>query len=137
MSSGVAEIWDSGYNGSQKGLIHRYSKGDGEVGLGIKSLAWNKDLITLGIENGLVCLFDVRAPGSGVYLRGHKSRVLSLKWSVDKKYLASGDADGTVLIWDNRAGKPLVDTKGISKIQQKGSVKVSHKFFQAKSPCSN
>jgi WD40 repeat protein len=55
--------------------------------------------------------------------------VIGLKWSVDKKYLASGDANGTVLIWDNRAGRPLADTRATNKIGKEGGVKVSHMFY--------
>jgi len=127
MSGGNAEFWDSGYNGSKKGLVHRYSAGNGGVGVGIKSLTWNKDLMALGIEDGRISLFDIRAPGSGVDSNRHKSRVVSLKWSTDRNYLASGDADGVVHIWDHRAGKSLLDLgDGISKIRHKGCVKVSH-----------
>jgi len=135
MSGGTAEFWDSGYNGSKKGLVHCYAAGNSGfgIGIGIKSLAWNKDLMALGIEDGRISLFDIRVPSSGVdYKRGvdynrHKSRVVSLKWSTDKNYLASGDVDGVVHIWDHRAGKSLLDLgDGISKIRHKGSVKVSH-----------
>ncbi|KIM41858.1 hypothetical protein M413DRAFT_445069 [Hebeloma cylindrosporum] len=124
MSSGNAEFWDSGYNGSQKALVHRYSTGSGQSGVGIKSIAWNKDLVALGIEDGRISLFDVRAPSNVVDSDRHKSRVLSLKWSTDKNYLASGDSDGIVHIWDKRAGKSLLDLgDGISRIRHKGSVK--------------
>lgn len=127
MTGGEAEFWDSAYNGSRKALIHRYSSPSCVRGIGVKSLAWNKDLIALGIESGCISLFDIRAPGNGVNSNRHKSRVLSLKWSTDKNYLASGDGDGIVQIWDIRAGKSLHDLgDGISRIRHKGCVKVSH-----------
>ena len=127
MTGGEAEFWDSGYNGSQKGLAYRYSSPSCVRGIGIKSLAWNKDLVALGIESGCISLLDIRAPTISVDSTRHKSRVISLKWSTDKNYLASGDADGVVHIWDIRARKSLLDLGGgISRIRHKGSVKVSH-----------
>jgi cell division cycle protein 20 (cofactor of APC complex) len=51
--------------------------------------------------------------------------VYSVKWSTDGNYLASGDAEGSLFIWDARAGKNLEDRSSRSaKINLGGPIKV-------------
>ena len=35
----------------------------------------------------------------------HTDKVMSVAWSPDEKYIASGSFDGTVKVWDVRNGK--------------------------------
>src|SRR5690349_14343206 len=43
---------------------------------------------------------------------GHSQTVLSLAWSPDGKYIASGSNDRTVQVWDTRTGKRILTYRG-------------------------
>ena len=48
-------------------------------------------------------------------LEGHSYSVISVCWSPDGIYLASGSWDETVIIWDANSGEKLKTLKGHSK----------------------
>ena len=48
---------------------------------------------------------DLRAGSSAQELRGHQSSVLSVKWSPNFSFLASGCLGGQVLLWDIRKAR--------------------------------
>ena len=64
----------------------------------IPSLAWNNNVISAGLRNGAVKNFDVRSKELVQTLRAHSMEVCGLRWSPDKKYLASGGNDNLVQI---------------------------------------
>lgn len=64
----------------------------------IPSLSWNNNVISAGLRNGIVKHFDIRTGETVQTLRIHNMEVCGLKWSPDKKYLASGGNDNLVQI---------------------------------------
>lgn len=86
---------------------------------------WIDHSFAVGRESGKISLFDCRAKDGVKSLAGHKAEVCGVRWSHDGSYLASGDQDGAVYIWDARADKYLVGggEKG-RKMRHNGPVKV-------------
>jgi len=120
-TKGVVQMWDAGSGG--KGMaMHTWNPRDEG---GVKSLAWNCDLLTVGMEKGDITLTDIRCARENKIIEKHKTRVLGLQWSADKNYLASSDKDGVVHIWDRRIGKSLLDFgQPITKIRHNAAIKV-------------
>ena len=62
--------------------------------------------IALGCEDGTIRLFDVSdASAPPLYskaLSRHSSRILSVAWSPDANFLATGGSDGMIKLWDLR-----------------------------------
>src|SRR5262249_39347674 len=52
-------------------------------------------------------LWDLAGGGRRCTLPGHENAVESLSLTADGKSLASGDAEGRLLLWDLRTGRPL------------------------------
>ncbi|KAJ2911725.1 hypothetical protein MD484_g8687, partial [Candolleomyces efflorescens] len=99
-----------------------------------KSLCWNGDLLTLGMTDGGIYFHDIREEersfnvGGGSdtdtdTFAGHRKSVVSFAWDSSGNYLASGDIDGNVHIWDVRARKALTGVKRSSKIRHQAPVK--------------
>ena len=74
----------------------------------ISAMSWNRDMLSAGTRNGAIFNHDVRAAASVVQtLRGgHHQEICGLKWSPDKRYLASGGNDNVVNVW-NTAGNTV------------------------------
>lgn len=124
LSTGVVALWDA----EQKKCKDKWYIGDEDEGelLSVKSLAWNRDLLAIGLDGGVISMLDLRSPRDVPTFKKHRTNVLSLQWSFDKAYLASGDRDGVVHIWDLRNGKSLLDSsKPFTKIRHRGSARVS------------
>lgn len=100
----------------------------GDSTCAVGGLAWSDTTLAVGRRSGDISLFDSRLQDEVKSLTGHKAKVHGLKWTQDGRYLASGDYDGTVHIWDARADKPLVG-EGVKgrKMKHKGPVKVFYK----------
>ncbi|MEE0947967.1 MAG: hypothetical protein U0L53_04505, partial [Bacteroidales bacterium] len=47
-------------------------------------------------------------------LEGHSDYVMSVCWSPDGKYLASGSCDSTIIIWDAMSGVCILSLEGHS-----------------------
>ena len=125
-NSGVVQIWDAAQSG--EGMLLRTWREDEAIGVG--GLDWNEHLLSVGLSDGTVSLFDTRSHKPTRRVRAHKGKVLGVKWSTDGLYMASGDDLGLVYIWDKRAGKQLLDeATQSSKMRHLGGVKVRYPFF--------
>lgn len=122
-NTGVVQVWDAGQEGGKGKHLRLWRDGQST---GVGGLDWNGDLLAVGSHNGTISLFDVRSKVDARNISTHKDKVLGLKWSLDGSYLASGDEQGMVYIWDNRAGKQLFGeaTHG-QKMRHHGPVKVN------------
>ena len=119
---GWIQIWDATRNtGVPAKAIHTWFKGED---LGIRSISWSDDVMAVGADEGMISLVDIRTPDDGIKISQHRDSVLGLKWSPDGTFLASGDRNGLVYIWDKRATKSLVNTTP-TKIRNQGSARVS------------
>ena len=73
-----------------------------------RTVAWNSDNSVIAYSEGsLINLlqFGSAGPEENIMLSGHSNSVVSMSWSKDDLYLASGDADGNIIIWDSVSGK--------------------------------
>jgi cell division cycle protein 20 (cofactor of APC complex) len=119
---GWIQTWDATRNiRVPTKATHSWFKGKD---LAIKSISWNDDVMAVGADEGLISLVDIRTSDEGVKISQHRDPVLGLKWSTDGTFLASGDRNGLVYIWDKRAAKSLLDTSP-TKIRNQGSARVS------------
>ena len=80
---------------------------------------------------------DLRAGSSVQELRGHQSSILSVKWSPNFSFLASGCLGGQVLLWDIRKARNCLMSLDMGNLKGKGTVfenrpKKSHSTFRAK-----
>lgn len=101
--------------GTDKGTVHVIdtSTGDEYRQLKIKDdgtnqrevptgLAFSADgeLLAVGSRRGMVSLWEMGSGKERVSFPGHRSEVLCLAFSPDRKLLASGGSDQTILAWD-------------------------------------
>ncbi|KAF9555723.1 WD40 repeat-like protein [Agrocybe pediades] len=120
MSKGTVQMWDAGAGGKGTAIHTWNPRKDG----GARSLAWNHDLLTIGMGNGDIVLTDIRSARNTEVIEKHKAHVLGLQWSADHNYLASSDKSGAIHIWDRRVGKSLLDFgQPITKMRHKAPVK--------------
>lgn len=92
---------------------------------GMGGIDWYENVLAVGRASGKVSLYDCRDLSKMTSLEGHRAKVRGVKWSTDGRYLASGDHDGAVVIWDARAGKDLFTTEDKGrKMKHRGPVKV-------------
>ncbi|URE45058.1 Anaphase-promoting complex subunit [Musa troglodytarum] len=68
----------------------------------VLSLAWRSNsILTAGRSDGTVVDYDFRKDDTSIcFYNGHRRGVCSLKWSDNRRYLASGGHDKLVHIWD-------------------------------------
>jgi cell division cycle protein 20 (cofactor of APC complex) len=94
-SDNCVELWDV----SAQRCIRRMKSQEARVG----SLACNQHIITSGSRSGSIHNHDVRIKDHHVgTFTTHTHEVCGLKYSMEKKYLASGANDNLVCIWDPR-----------------------------------
>lgn len=79
---------------ADKGVFYA-RKGEGRV----STLAWNGNVISMGSKSGTITNVDFREKKPIGKFVGHTQEVCGLKWSADKKYLASGSNDNLIRIW--------------------------------------
>ena len=92
----------------------------------VGGIDWSDDILAVGRGSGKISAFDSRQRGEayGLYA-GHDAHVRGVKWREDGIYLATGDEDGIVQIWDVRAGsKVLGGAEKGRKMRHQGPVKV-------------
>ncbi|KAM0678091.1 ubiquitin-protein transferase activating protein [Binucleata daphniae] len=65
----------------------------------ICAIDWNDKIVSFGTKSGNVIHFDTRSGKEICKIQAHESEVCGLKWSNDKKYLATGSNDNTLKIW--------------------------------------
>ena len=118
-SRGMVIIWDVGAGGRGKLLRNWY----GTPFDPIKSLSWNENLFAAGADSGELSLIDVRDTDKTSTVKLHDSPIVGLQWSTDGLYLASGDKNGIVHVWDRRAGKSLLDISETTKLRHRGSAR--------------
>ena len=108
----------------------------------ISAMRWNGPVLTIGGLKGTIRHYDTRInpiPKMKEQARKvtrHQAPITSLDWNVDGKYLASGDAAGTVYCWEPGQKVPLDVGEFIQrrkKIQHVGAISVILFFFL---PCS-
>ena len=69
----------------------------------VSALNWNEYLLSSGSRDSKILNHDVRIKSHLIYTCSwHKKGITSLKWSEDKRYLATGAFDNKVCIWDIR-----------------------------------
>ncbi|URE46156.1 hypothetical protein MUK42_18856 [Musa troglodytarum] len=68
----------------------------------VLSFAWRSNsILTVGSSDGTVVDYDFRKDDTSIcFYNGHRRGVCSLKWSDNRRYLASGGHDKLVHIWD-------------------------------------
>ncbi|HNP65992.1 MAG TPA: TIR domain-containing protein [Woeseiaceae bacterium] len=90
--------------------------GGGESFPLIYSVAFSPDgaYVATGDSDGLVRIWDTRSGTESLTLRGHESRVGSVNFSSDGRYLVTTDAGPTAqaLIWDVKSGQRLTSLLG-------------------------
>ncbi|KAH9477126.1 WD repeat-containing protein slp1 [Psilocybe cubensis] len=122
ITGGTVQMWDAGTGGPGT-AVHTWQTTDKGA---VKCLSWNNDILAVGMEGGEIHLTDVRAPQKPSVMGKHRSRVMGIEWSPSGEYLASGDKEGAVHIWDRRNGKSLLDggqSQPCAKFRHKGSTK--------------
>jgi len=65
-----------------------------------------------GIYDKTIIIWDAKTGGELMTLSGHKDRVFSIVFSPDGNHLASGSANGELLIWDMADGKVSLILQG-------------------------
>ncbi|XP_070502567.1 cell division cycle protein 20 homolog [Chironomus tepperi] len=91
-SNGAVELWDC-VKMKRLRVMNGHSA---RVG----SLGWNSWLVSSGSRDGNIIHHDVRQRDHQVGTsNGHTQEICGLKWSLDKKYLASGGNDNIVNVW--------------------------------------
>jgi cell division cycle protein 20 (cofactor of APC complex) len=99
----------------------------------ISAMRWNGPVLTIGGLKGTIRHYDIRInpiPKMKEQARKvtrHQAPITSLNWNVDGKYLASGDAAGTVYCWEPGQKVPLDVGEFIQrrkKIQHVGAISV-------------
>ncbi|KAM0686303.1 ubiquitin-protein transferase activating protein [Conglomerata obtusa] len=75
--------------------ILKYKTNDARV----CSIDWNDTVVSVGTQTGSILHYDTRIKNVIAENNFHESEICGLKWSTDKKYLASGSNDNTIKIW--------------------------------------
>ncbi|KZT68068.1 WD40 repeat-like protein [Daedalea quercina L-15889] len=97
-AQGYIQLWDL----AAKKMVSKWTTKSAAA------IQWNGSILTVGGERGSIRQFDTRV-GDTVKMKEqakktmrHQSKISSLAWNIDGKFLASGDESGAVHIWDPR-----------------------------------
>ena len=105
-TTGSIQLWDSETKACRQ--LWREPEWDA-----IGGMSWcpTHDTLAVGADGGLVTFYDPRQLEHVTKITRHKSKVHGVQWSTDGNYLATGDQEGIVYVWDARAGKMLGNDK--------------------------
>ena len=121
-TAGVVQVWEADPSDKAGTIVRSWEE---ESMTKVGCLSWKGHVLAVGSQGGSISYFDLRDDGKTNVVPAHKGQVLSLKWSTDGNYLASGDDLGVVRIWDKRACKSLLEPGAQSaKMRHRGPVKV-------------
>ncbi|KAK9875166.1 hypothetical protein WA026_005958 [Henosepilachna vigintioctopunctata] len=96
-TTGTVELWDCA-------TVKRLRTMPGHSAR-VGSLAWNSYVLSSGSRSGQLIHHDVRQREHVVStISAHSQEICGLKWSTDKKYLASGGNDNVLNIWPAVSG---------------------------------
>ncbi|KAI0742931.1 WD40-repeat-containing domain protein [Daedaleopsis nitida] len=113
MSGGLMQIWD---------ISARQSVREWKV-KGPSAMAFNGALLTVGDEKGALRHYDTRVSETAKMkdqakkVTRHQGRITALAWSRDGNFVASGDQNGVILMWDIR--KPRVPVEVGEMVQRR------------------
>jgi WD40 repeat protein len=112
-SNGTVKVWDAANLKESRKLVGLPNNSSNNG----RSLAWSPDgrqLALGGIDGssptnrtpiGTVIIWNIATGKQGQTLRGHSETVLSVSWSPDGHWLASGSKDKTIKIWNVSTGR--------------------------------
>jgi WD40 repeat protein len=98
---GNIQLWD--YEGGEKTILTREDAGI----ITAAALSPDRTYIAAGFMDGRISVSNVTGPETASFVL-HKSRIESIQFSLDGKYIVSGSRDGTVRLWDPASGKEIV-----------------------------
>ncbi|KAF9529130.1 WD40-repeat-containing domain protein [Crepidotus variabilis] len=118
---GQVRLWDVRPSGLVDGVVRIWSRPASDA---IKSCNWYRGILAVGAESGELSLIDTRTPGILSKVNTHSSPLVGLQWSHDGHFIATGDKNGVVQIWDYRAAKTLLETsETVTKLRHRGSAR--------------
>ena len=100
---GLVQIWDA----AAKRKVVSFARHTARAG----ALAWNQHSICSGSRDGFIIHNDIRSNQQLRKLGAHGQEVCGLKWSPDKRLLATGGNDNRLFIWNQTSTKPLLTYK--------------------------
>lgn len=123
-TGGTVQVWEADSSDKMGTIVRSWEE---ESMTKVCCLSWRQHVLAVGSQGGSISFFDMRDEGKTNVVPSHKGQVLSLKWSSDGTYLASGDDLGVVRIWDKRMCKSLLEPGAQSaKMRHRGPVKVAY-----------
>jgi cell division cycle protein 20 (cofactor of APC complex) len=117
---GMVFIWDAASSGSRGQPLRSWQGTHFDA---VKCLSWNHNTFAAGADSGDLSVIDVRVPDVVSKFKAHNYPLIGAKWSPDGNLLATGDSNGITYIWDQRAGKSLLNSEATTKIRHGGKVK--------------
>ncbi|GAB6028900.1 hypothetical protein CHUAL_004699 [Chamberlinius hualienensis] len=110
-SSGDVELWDI----TQKKRVRCMTGHTARVG----ALTWNEYILTSGSRSGYINHHDVRVPNHFVASNAsHSQEVCGLRWSPNRRYLASGGNDNLIHVWPAVSSERYAESKPIYTFNQ-------------------
>lgn len=107
-SDGTARIWDlqdTGSSGSGRVCVCRHTPQGDAKSVDLTCLEWSPDgqLLATGATDSAVRLFG-REGVLRSTLQGHRGMIMAVRWNRKGDLLLSGSLDGTLIVWDAKAG---------------------------------
>jgi WD40 repeat protein len=78
-------------------------------GVAVYSVAWSRtNLLAFGDDTGVVQIWNMQTHQYVRHLVGHQAPVVTMSWSPDDRFLATGSMDFTVRVWLVSTGRTLL-----------------------------